>query len=74
MINSACFTPITTTAGSTGIATAFWLTALYRYDPAANSTLTVAAPPSWPSTNRPSEALYSDMQKWFATAMQDTFA
>lgn len=23
---------------------------------------------------RPSKALYSDMQKWFATAMQDTFA
>ena len=73
--NSACFTPITTRAGYTGVATASWLTALYRYDASLTPpALTVAAGPAWPASNRPSTGLYSDMNKWFTMLMQDTFA
>lgn len=80
--NSACFTPITTKAGYTGVATASWLTALYRYDPTLSPPTVVhiagfagAAPgPVWPVSGKPSTGLYSDMNKWFTTLMQDTFA
>lgn len=62
--NSACFTPITTRAGYTGVATASWLTALYRYDTSLTPpALTVAVGPAWPASNRPSSGLYSDMNK-----------
>jgi NADPH-dependent 2,4-dienoyl-CoA reductase/sulfur reductase-like enzyme len=74
MTNSACFTPITTTAGPSRVNTATWLTALYRYDPNVSPPLTVAAAPAWPASARPSSGLYSDMKKWFAALMQDTFA
>jgi sulfide dehydrogenase [flavocytochrome c] flavoprotein chain len=78
--NSACFTPITTTEGFTRTATASWLTALYRYNASTSTVDHIASSPAggfgpaWPVSGKPSQGLYSDMNKWFKTLMEDTFA
>lgn len=67
VLNSACFTPVTST-------TATWLSAVYQY---ANG---VMVPSAQNGVSQPRSALsaskgnYSDMDTWFKTLMSDTFA
>ena len=67
VLNSACFTPLTSTKAT-------WLSAVYQY---SNG---VMIPSTQNGFKQPRAALaastgnYSDMQKWFTTLMGDTFA
>lgn len=81
--NSACFTPITTPDGPSG-ATATWLTALYRFNPAIDPATgrpfgmqmisgDPVGTPSEPATGR-SRDNFDSMNKWFAALMQDVFS
>lgn len=61
--NSACYSPITAT-------TASWLTAVFQYDPASKTmkVRSIAEAEAATSNN------YSQMGKWFAGLMRDSFA
>ncbi len=65
VVNSACYSPITAS-------TASWLTALYQYDASTGSYKIVGTTPS--EATSPTSDNYSDMNKWFATLMGETFA
>lgn len=67
VLNSACFTPLTSTKAS-------WLSAVYQYSngvmvPANNNGVTQPRASSGASAEN-----YKDMNKWFSTLMGDTFA
>lgn len=66
VLNSACFTPVTSTKAT-------WLSAVYQYSsgsyiPSTNNTITQPRAATSASTNN-----YSDMKKWFSTLMTDSF-
>lgn len=69
VLNSACFTPLTSSKAT-------WLSAVYQYDPAKG----LMVPSTQNGVTQPKVAAsatkdnYSDMQKWFSTLMSDTFA
>lgn len=69
VLNSACFTPLTSTQAT-------WLSAVYQYD----SSKGVMVPSTQNGVSQPRAAAsastgnYSDMEKWFSTLMGDTFA
>jgi len=65
VVNSACFSPITAS-------TASWLTAVYQYDASTGGYRIVGTGPS--EATRPTSDGYSQMNKWFATLMGETFA
>jgi NADPH-dependent 2,4-dienoyl-CoA reductase/sulfur reductase-like enzyme len=65
VVNSACFSPITAS-------TASWLTAVYQYDATAGGYKIVGTAPS--EATSPTSDNYSEMNKWFATLMGETFA
>jgi NADPH-dependent 2,4-dienoyl-CoA reductase/sulfur reductase-like enzyme len=65
VINSACYSPVTAS-------TASWLTAVYQYDVSTRSYRIVGPGPS--EAESPTSDGYSQMNKWFATLMQETFA
>ena len=65
VVNSACYSPITAS-------TASWLTAVYQYDASAGSYKIVGGSPS--EATSPTSDGYSQMNKWFATLMGETFA
>lgn len=67
VLNSACFTPLTSTKAT-------WLSAVYQYSngimiPSTQNGFTQPRAATAASTEN-----YSDMQKWFNTLMSDTFA
>lgn len=67
VLNSACFTPLTSTKAT-------WLSAVYQY----SNGLMVPANQNGVTQPRAATAAsaenYSDMEKWFKTLMTDTFA
>ncbi|MGE5161638.1 MAG: FAD-dependent oxidoreductase [Betaproteobacteria bacterium] len=67
VVNSACYSPITAS-------TASWLTAVYQYDASTSpgSYKIVGTGPSEAAS--PTSDGYSQMNKWFATLMGETFA
>ena len=69
VLNSACFTPVTSTKAT-------WLSAVYQYDPVkggmTSSTQNGVTQPRVAAAA--STGNYSDMLKWFSTLMGDTFA
>lgn len=67
VLNSACFTPLTSTKAT-------WLSAVYQYSNGVMvpSTQNGVAQPR--VATAASAGNYSDMQKWFTTLMSDTFA
>jgi NADPH-dependent 2,4-dienoyl-CoA reductase/sulfur reductase-like enzyme len=67
VLNSACFTPVTSTQAT-------WLSAVYQYSSGVMvpSTQNGATQPR--SATAASTGNYSDMEKWFKTLMSDTFA
>jgi len=65
VVNSACYSPITAS-------TASWLTAVYQYDASTGSYKIVGTGPSEAAS--PTSDGYSQMNKWFATLMGETFA
>jgi NADPH-dependent 2,4-dienoyl-CoA reductase/sulfur reductase-like enzyme len=65
VINSACYSPITAS-------TASWLTAVYQYDLTTRGYRIVGTGPS--EAQNPTADGYSQMNKWFSTLMQETFA
>jgi NADPH-dependent 2,4-dienoyl-CoA reductase/sulfur reductase-like enzyme len=71
--NSACFTPITTSAGPSG-ATATFLTALYRYDNNIPGMALASGAAPYESSGSPTSGKYNAMNKWFASLMQDVFS
>ena len=67
VLNSACFTPVTSTKAT-------WLSAVYQYSngvmlPSTQNGITQPRAAAAASTGN-----YSDMEKWFKTLMSDTFA
>ncbi|MEN9904107.1 MAG: hypothetical protein RLZZ555_672, partial [Pseudomonadota bacterium] len=67
VLNSACFTPLTSTKAT-------WLSAVYQYSngimvPSTQNGVTQPRAASSATTGN-----YADMQKWFSTLMGDTFA
>lgn len=67
VLNSACFTPVTSTQAT-------WLSAVYQYSggsyvPSINNSVTQPRASSTASTEN-----YSDMNKWFSTLMKDSFS
>lgn len=67
VLNSACFTPVTSTKAT-------WLSAVYQYSngvmvPSTQNGFTQPRTATSASTEN-----YSDMNKWFTTLMGDTFA
>ena len=69
VLNSACFTPLTSTRAT-------WLSAVYQYDNGlmkmtASSANGFAQPRAATSATTGN---YSDMERWFKTLMGDTFA
>jgi hypothetical protein len=68
VVNSACYSPITAS-------TASWLTAVYQYDaslgPVGGFRIVGGSPSEAAS---PTSDGYSQMNKWFATLMGETFA
>lgn len=71
VLNSACYTPITTTLTKT----ATWLSAVYQVDGVNNRAQfgTWGTDVAFKSAAGPSTGNYSDMNKWFTTLMGDTF-
>jgi sulfide dehydrogenase [flavocytochrome c] flavoprotein subunit len=65
VVNSACYSPITAS-------TASWLTAVYQYDASVGGYKIVGGAPS--EATSPTSDGYSQMNKWFATLMGETFA
>jgi NADPH-dependent 2,4-dienoyl-CoA reductase/sulfur reductase-like enzyme len=65
VLNSACYSPITAS-------TASWLTAVYQYDAATRGYRMVGTAPS--EAPRPTSDNFSEMNRWFRTLMQETFA
>jgi NADH dehydrogenase FAD-containing subunit len=65
VVNSACYSPITAS-------TASWLTAVYQYDASVGGYKIVGGAPSEAAS--PTSDGYSQMNKWFATLMGETFA
>jgi NADH dehydrogenase FAD-containing subunit len=65
VVNSACFSPITS-------ATASWLTAVYRYDASVNGYKIVGTAPA--EATNPTSENYEQMNIWFNTLMGETFA
>ena len=68
VLNSACFTPVTSTKAT-------WLSAVYQYSNGSMvpSPERIAYPQPRAATSA-STGNYSDMEKWFKTLMGDTFA
>jgi sulfide dehydrogenase [flavocytochrome c] flavoprotein chain len=67
VLNSACFTPVTSTKAT-------WLSAVYQYSnglmvPSTQNGITQPRAATAASADN-----YEDMEKWFATLMGDTFA
>lgn len=67
VLNSACFTPVTST-------TATWLSAVYQYSNGLMVPSTQNGYTQPRTATSASKENYSDMEKWFSTLMGDTFA
>ncbi|MEO0003088.1 MAG: hypothetical protein RLZZ22_780 [Pseudomonadota bacterium] len=67
VLNSACFTPLTSTKAT-------WLSAVYQYSNGVMVASTQNGLTQPRAATTASAGNYSDMQKWFGTLMSDTFA
>lgn len=67
VLNSACFTPLTSTKAS-------WLSAVYQYNNGVMVPSTQNGVTQPKASFGASEDNYGDMEKWFSTLMGDTFS
>lgn len=67
VLNSACFTPVTSTKAT-------WLSAVYQYSNGLMIPSTANGYTQPRAAVAASRGNYSDMEKWFKTLMSDTFA